>query len=64
VVPDARDEGENHDGVTEGPPGSSPMGYQVLDKPVSGRIFFEQTHPGQPGHRRRDQVSLIFGWHS
>jgi hypothetical protein len=40
------------------------MGYQVLDKPESGRIFFEQTHPGQPGHRRRDQVSLIFGWHS
>jgi hypothetical protein len=34
---------------------------QVLDKPVSGRIFFEQTIRDNLDIGRPDQVSLIFG---
>jgi hypothetical protein len=34
---------------------------QVLDKPVSGRIFFEQTIRGNLDIGRPDQISLIFG---
>ena len=34
---------------------------QMLDKPVSGRVFFEQVIRDNPGAGRPDQVSLIFG---
>ena len=34
---------------------------QMLDKPVSGRIFFEQVIRDNLGAGRPDQVSLIFG---
>jgi hypothetical protein len=34
---------------------------QVLDAPLSGRIFFEQVLRGNPGIGRPDQISLVFG---
>jgi hypothetical protein len=36
---------------------------QMLDKPVSGRVFFEQVIRDNLGAGRPDQVSLIFGRH-
>jgi len=33
---------------------------QMLDKPVSGRMFFEQVIRDNPDIGRPDQVSLIF----
>ncbi len=34
---------------------------QILDKPVSGRIFFDQVITGNLDIGRPDQVSLVFG---
>jgi hypothetical protein len=34
---------------------------QMLDKPVSGRIFFEQVIRDNPSLGRPDRISLIFG---
>ncbi len=34
---------------------------QVLDAPVSGRVFFDQLIRDNPGLGRPDRVSLIFG---
>jgi hypothetical protein len=36
---------------------------QMLDKPLSGRVFFEQVIRDNLGAGRPDQVSLIFGRH-